>query len=93
MGQSGNVGLGGMFVFAAKCPPLGAEVEVEFAIPAFDGVPKQLRFCCKGQVIRVESCYEVTGFAVTGRIDGELPAENEQLNKGLEQAAGVFLIR
>src|ERR1700690_4040877 len=77
-GNSGNVGLGGMFIFAPECPPLGTQVEVEFTVPAFDRLPRQLRFCCKGQVIRVESCYEVAGFAVAGRIEGELPVDGEQ---------------
>jgi hypothetical protein len=89
-GNSGNVGRGGMFIFASKCPPLGTQVEIEFTIPAFDRIPRQLRFCCKGQVIRVETCYEVAGFAVAGRIEGELPLEDEQLGSGIEKAAGLL---
>jgi len=89
-GNSGNVGLGGMFIFTSKCPPLGTQVEIEFAIPAFDRIPRQLRFCCKGQVIRVETCYEVAGFAVAGRIEGELPLEDEQLGADIEKAAGLL---
>jgi PilZ domain len=71
-GDSGNIGLGGMFIFAAKCPPIGTEVEIEFTIPAFEHVPRRLRFACRGRVIRVEACYQVAGFAVAGRIqEGE----------------------
>ena len=39
VGHCGNIGQGGMFILAAKCPPAGVEVEVEFALPAFDLVP------------------------------------------------------
>jgi hypothetical protein len=90
VGTSGNVGLGGMFLFAAKCPPVGAQVEVDFTVPTFQDIPRQLRFCCKGQVIRLETCYEVAGFAVAGRIEGELPVEGEQLGNDIEMAAGLF---
>jgi hypothetical protein len=68
-GNCGNVGLGGMFIFTSKCPPVGSQVEIDFTIPAFDRIPRQLRFRCKGQVTRVETCYEVAGFAVAGRIE------------------------
>jgi hypothetical protein len=85
VGKSGNVGLGGMFILAAKCPPLGTEVEIEFTVPAFDRIPRQLRFCCKGQVSRVETCFEVAGFAVAGLIEGG------QLGDGIEEAAAGLL--
>jgi len=88
VGHSGNVGLGGMFILTSKCPPVGTEVEIDFAIPAFDRIPRQVRFCCKGRVTRVESCYEVAGFAVVGRIE-----EVGQLGDGIEEAAAGLLIR
>jgi hypothetical protein len=69
VGRSGNVGLGGMFIFTSKCPPVGTEVEIEFTIPAFDRITHQASFRCNGQVTRVETCYEVAGFAVAGRIE------------------------
>jgi PilZ domain len=87
IGHSGNVGLGGMFILTSKCPPVGTEVEIDFAIPAFDRIPRQLHFGCKGQVTRVETCYEVAGFAVTGRI------ESGQLGDDIEEAAGSLLTR
>jgi hypothetical protein len=93
VGSSGNVGLGGMFIFASKCPPVGTPVEIDFTIPAFDRIPRQLRFCCKGQVVRVETCFEVAGFAMSGRIEGELPAEGEQLGDDLEKVAAGFSTR
>ena len=69
-----------------EMPPVGTEVEMrDFAIPAFDRIPRQVRFCCKGRVTRVESCYEVAGFAVVGRI------ESEQLGDGIEEAAAGLL--
>ena len=69
VGHSGNVGLGGIFIFTSKCPPVGTQVEIEFTIPAFDRIPSQASFRCNGQVTRVETCYEVAGFAVAGRIE------------------------
>jgi hypothetical protein len=77
-----------MFILTSKCPPVGTEVEIDFAIPAFDRIPRQVRFCCKGRVTRVESCYEVAGFAVVGRIE-----EVGQLGDGIEEAAAGLLIR
>jgi hypothetical protein len=91
VGNSGNVGLGGMFIFASKCPPVGTPIEIDFAIPTFHRMPHQLRFCSKGQVVRLETCYEVAGFAVAGRIEGELPAEGEQLGNDIEEKAAGFL--
>jgi hypothetical protein len=85
VGKSGNVGLGGMFIFSSKCPPIGTQVEIEFTIPAFDRIKRQLRFCCKGQVTRVETCYEVAGFAVAGLIEGGQPGD------GIEEVAASLL--
>jgi hypothetical protein len=62
-----------MFVLAAKTPPAGTEVEVEFVIPAFGCVPRPTRLHCVGRVSRVETCYQLTGFAVAGRFVGEIP--------------------
>jgi len=69
VGHSRNVGLGGMFTLASKCPPVGTQVEIDFAIPAFDRIPRQLRLCCKGQVTRVETWFEIAGFAMAGHIE------------------------
>jgi len=71
VGQAANVGLGGMFIFTAKCPPVGTQVEIEFAIPAFDRIRHEVRFRCVGQVSRLEACAQVSGFAVTGQIEGK----------------------
>ena len=87
VGNSGNVGMGGMFIFTSKYPPLGTQVELEFVIPAFELVPRQVRFRCIGQVIRVETCYGVAGFAVTGRIEGG------QLGDDIEEVAASLLTR
>jgi len=86
-GHSANVGVGGLFILTSKCPPVGTEVEVDFTIPAFDRIPRQLRFCCKGQVCRVETCHEIAGFAVVGRIG---LVESEKLGHDIEEevAAG-----
>jgi hypothetical protein len=64
-----------MFVLAAKTPPVGAEVEVEFVLPPFGSVPRPTRLHCVGRVSRVETCYQVKGFAIAGRLIGELPGE------------------
>jgi hypothetical protein len=66
VGHCGNVGQGGMFILAAKCPPEGAEIAVEFALPAFDLVRHPVKFRCIGRVGRIEACYRLNGFAVTG---------------------------
>ena len=87
VGKSGNVGLGGMFIFTSKCPPVGTQVEIDFTIPAFDRIPRQVRFCCKGQVTRVETCYEVAGFAMAGLIEGG------QLGDDIEKVAVGLLTR
>ena len=89
VGHSANVGVGGMFILTSKCPPVGTEVEVDFTIPAFDRIPRQLRFCCKGQVCRVETCYEIAGFAVVGRI-GLVESEKQGDDIEEEVAAGLL---
>jgi hypothetical protein len=72
-GHCVNIGMGGMFVLAAKVPPVGTEVEVEFSLPAFGWVPRPTRLHCVGRVSRVETCYQLAGFAVAGRFVSELP--------------------
>ena len=91
VGHSANVGVGGVFILTSKCPPVGTEVEVDFTIPAFDRIPRQLRFCCKGQVCRVETCNEIAGFAVVGRIG---LVKNEEQGHGIEEevAAGLLTV-
>ena len=66
-----------MFVLAAKTPPVGTEVEIEFVLPAFDSVPRPTRLRCVGRVSRIEICYQLTGFAVAGHVIGELPGRAE----------------
>jgi hypothetical protein len=71
VGRCGNTGLGGMFILSARCPPVGMNIEIEMNIPPFDLVPRQcLR--CAGQVLRVEACYHLRGFAVAGQFDETL---------------------
>ena len=60
-----------MFILAAKCPPEGAEVAVEFALPAFDLVQHPVKFRCIGRVDRIETCYRLNGFAVAGHFVNE----------------------
>jgi hypothetical protein len=74
-GHCVNIGHGGMFVIAAKTPPLGMEVEVECVLPAFGAVRRSTRLHCVGRVSRVETCCRLTGFAVAGRFDNGLQAE------------------
>ena len=75
VGHCGNIGQGGMFILAAKCPPSGVEVKVEFALPAFDLVPHPVTLRCVGRVSRVETCYQLNGFAVAGRFVNEVLAD------------------
>ena len=91
VGHAGNVGLGGMFILTSKCPPVGTPVEIDFTIPAFDQIPRQVRFCCKGQVTRVETCYEIAGFAMAGRIESRM--ESGQLGDDIEEVAAGLLTR
>lgn len=74
-GHCVNIGHGGMFVIAAKTPPLGMEVEVEFVLPAFGVVQRSTRLQCVGRVSRVETCCQLTGFAVAGRFVNGLQAD------------------
>ena len=67
-GHCVNIGQGGMFVIAAKTPPAGIEVEVEFVLPPLawcHALPTRLH--CVGRVGRIETCYHFTGFAVAGQ--------------------------
>lgn len=75
VGHCGNIGQGGMFILSSRCPPAGAAVAVEFALPAFDMVPHPVRLCCVGRVSRVETCYQLNGFAVAGEFVNDTVAE------------------
>jgi hypothetical protein len=78
-----------MFVFSAKCPPLGMEVKIETDIPAFDLVPHQVRLRCIGRVSRVETCYQLSGFAVAGQlVDETHPASPFHFNGDRQLIAG-----
>jgi hypothetical protein len=72
IGHCGNAGLGGMFILSARCPPAGIQVEIEVNIPAFGLVPHPVTLRCTGQVSRVETCYQLNGFAVAGRFVNEI---------------------
>ena len=74
VGHCGNIGRGGIFIFAAKCPPVGVEIDVELMLPAFDLVPHPMRIRCTGRVIRVEACYHLNGFVVAGQFEDEVLA-------------------
>lgn len=69
-----NIGQGGMFVIATKIPPVGTEVKLEFVLPAFDSVPRPTRLHCVGYISRVETCGQLTGFAIAGQFVEELQA-------------------
>ena len=63
-----------MFVLAATTPPLGGDVEIEFVVPPFSRVPRPTRLHCVGRVSRVEACYQLKGFAVSGQFVDECQA-------------------
>ena len=73
-GHCVNIGQGGMFVFAATTPPLGGDVEIEFVLPPFSSVPRPTRLQCVGRVSRVEACYQLSGFAITGQFENKIEA-------------------
>jgi len=54
------------------------QVEIELNIPAFDLIPRQCQLHCSGRVIRVETCYQLRGFAVAGRMKGDFPEDDEE---------------
>jgi hypothetical protein len=85
VGHCGNAGLGGMFIFTAKCPPVGTQVEIELDIPAFALVPHPCRLRCRGRVMRVEGCSQLRGFAVFGQIEqgGNVKEAIEEVADGL----------
>ena len=60
-----------MFIMSANRPPLGVDVEIELDIPAFDLVPRPVKVCFVGQVNRIDSHYNLRGFAVAGRLVDE----------------------
>ncbi len=76
VGHCGNAGLGGMFILSASCPPIGMQVEIELNIPTCEMVPRPQRLHCSGRVTRVESCYQLRGFAVVGRMQDGGPVTN-----------------
>jgi hypothetical protein len=76
-GHCVNIGQGGMFVLAAKTPPVGIEVEIEFVLPAFGRMPRSIRLHCVGRVSRIEKCHQLQGFAVAGQFVNERQAEPE----------------
>lgn len=71
VGHCANIGHGGMFILAARCPPTEAEVAVEFALPPFEVVRHSVSLRCIGRVTRVETCYQLNGFAVDGHFVNE----------------------
>ena len=79
-GQSENMSKNGMFVLAKKCPPLGAKVEVEFSVPAFDLVRRAMGIRCVGHVCRVESSDQPYGFALAGQMMDDLEASPQMLD-------------
>ena len=90
VGHCGNVGRGGMFVLSTKCPPMGVQIEIELEIPAFELVPRQFWLRCSGRVIRLESCYQLSGFAVAGRIE-EIERYHINIKNEIEKVAVGFL--
>jgi len=74
-GHCVNIGQGGMFVLAARTPPVGVEVEVEFVLPAFGGVTRSTRLHCVGRVSRVEMCHQLKGFAIAGQFVNQVRPE------------------
>ena len=71
VGHCGNIGQGGMFILAAQCPPSGAEVAVEFACRLLIWCRILMKLRCIGRVSRIETCYQLSGFAVAGHFANE----------------------
>jgi len=71
VGYCRNVGLGGVFIVTAECPPVDVEIQVEVVVPAFDPAPKEIFFRHTGRVNRVQVCDDLLGFAVGGKFEDE----------------------
>lgn len=66
-GFTRDIGLGGAFVFAQLCPPVGAMVHVELVVPLSKDDGREIRLRCDGRVIRLESDSRFAqGFALAG---------------------------
>ena len=85
-GHCVNIGQGGMFVLAATTPPFGGDVEIEFVLPPFSSVPRPTRLHCVGRVSRVETCYQLKGFAVAGQFVDECQAMPNAFVSGAESS-------
>ena len=66
-GFTRDIGVGGVFIFAQRCPPKGAMVKVELLVPLSEETGREVRLQCVGKVLRTEiNLPHGQGFAVAG---------------------------
>ena len=70
-GVTRDLGMGGVFVWGDRSPPVGTQVELNIAIPNFEDTGNGMSLRGIGQVLRIEQETELRagGFAVLVRLD------------------------
>ncbi len=63
-GFTRDVGMTGVYVSAAECPPLLSEVYVEIRVPRLNSRGSTFRLTAVGEVCRSEMSNKISGFAV-----------------------------
>jgi hypothetical protein len=69
LGYCRNIGLGGALIVTSSCPPMGAEVQIDVVVPAFDPAPGEILFRHTGCTVRIQACEDLLGFAVAGEFE------------------------
>lgn len=67
-GFTSDIALDGAMILSSKCPPIGAEIQIEVLLPSPDGKDEALRIECLARVTRIltQPC---CGFGVRGIFD------------------------
>ena len=71
VGYCRNIGLGGVFIVASNCPPVGSELRIDVVVPVFGPQPKEILFRHSGRVVRIQASDDLFGFAVVGQFDDD----------------------
>jgi hypothetical protein len=63
-GYTRDISTHGVFVFSSELPPMGATVRLEFSFPPLEESSEGLRLRSLGEVVRIETNGQGTGFAL-----------------------------